>query len=595
MKSNKNILLTNIFTIFSAFFFCFLFLGCQKKKANQTQKLLQNIQNELRDSIPEEKQFKEKIDSLLITNNPNILKSSYEYGIYLHNTGQQAKAIEFYTILAKHYQNKKNPTIEDYKNLILCYIPLGAAFEETGLKNTAMNYYITGLKIAESHDLQTHRAMLLNNIGVIYFGINEYNLASDYFSEASVINLKHQRNHELFINYNNLAEVYLKTNNLSKSMDYSLKALQYLKEEDDAAMYYMMHTNIGTLYALRNEYPMAISYLKNSIKHQKELGLTSYLITSYLSLADVYNKINLLDSANYIASQALKLAKENKNISLQNQTLLLQSKLAKENKNYAQSLFLLEEANLLNDSIQRLDNRKKMDDWETIYELGKKDSLNNSIISKWEPQTIIYFMLCINAIFICIIITLYHNNKNKNKKLKNQEVKELELQKEQTKLITTEVEKNKKIQEEIDQKNRQLTTFTLEKIRFNEHITEINTELKKVLLEINPRSKEHKERIQNLLNKLLLLENNNNWDEFHFYFEQVHPQFYEKLETQYPTLTSKEKRLCAFIALGLSTKEIADITFREVRSCESSRNRLRKKLGVEPDVDLTNFIRQITH
>ena len=98
-----------------------------------------------------------------------------------------------------------------------------------------------------------------------------------------------------------------------------------------------------------------------------------------------------------------------------------------------------------------------------------------------------------------------------------------------------------------------------------------------------------------LLNKLLLLENNNNWDEFHFYFEQVHPQFYEKLETQYPTLTSKEKRLCAFIALGLSTKEIADITFREVRSCESSRNRLRKKLGVEPDVDLTNFIRQITH
>jgi DNA-binding NarL/FixJ family response regulator len=60
-------------------------------------------------------------------------------------------------------------------------------------------------------------------------------------------------------------------------------------------------------------------------------------------------------------------------------------------------------------------------------------------------------------------------------------------------------------------------------------------------------------------------------------------------------LTVKEKRLCAFISLGLSTKEIAAITFREVRSCESSRNRLRKKMGVSPDTDLTAFLRHLTH
>ena len=48
------------------------------------------------------------------------------------------------------------------------------------------------------------------------------------------------------------------------------------------------------------------------------------------------------------------------------------------------------------------------------------------------------------------------------------------------------------------------------------------------------------------------------------------------------TLTVKEKHLCAFISLGLSTKEIAAITFREVRSCESSRNRLRKKWASPP-------------
>ena len=204
-------------------------------------------------------------------------------------------------------------------------------------------------------------------------------------------------------------------------------------------------------------------------------------------------------------------------------------------------------------------------------------------------------MILIVTILICIIVILYLINKSKDKTLKSKELHEIRQNKEQSKRIAAEEEKSKEMQKEIDRRNRELTTYTLEKMRFNEQITDINTELKKVLLEINPRSKEHKERLQNLLNKLLLLENNTNWEEFQYYFEQVHPQFYEKLGTAYPTLTPKEKRLCAFISLGLSTKEIASITFREVRSCESSRNRLRKKLGVEPDIDLTNFIRQITN
>lgn len=51
-------------------------------------------------------------------------------------------------------------------------------------------------------------------------------------------------------------------------------------------------------------------------------------------------------------------------------------------------------------------------------------------------------------------------------------------------------------------------------------------------------------------------------------------------------------RLCAFIRLGLSTKSIADITFREVRSVESARNRLRKKFGLQQQDSLVTFLHQ---
>ena len=51
-----------------------------------------------------------------------------------------------------------------------------------------------------------------------------------------------------------------------------------------------------------------------------------------------------------------------------------------------------------------------------------------------------------------------------------------------------------------------------------------------------------------------------------------------------------DKDLCALLRLGLSTKEIAAITFKEVRSIESGRNRLRKKLGLSEKEDLVKFL-----
>ena len=111
-------------------------------------------------------------------------------------------------------------------------------------------------------------------------------------------------------------------------------------------------------------------------------------------------------------------------------------------------------------------------------------------------------------------------------------------------------------------------------------------------MELNPKDRSHKQHLQQILSKLQQQNTTNNWNEFRYYFEQVHPSFYENLEKRYPDLTIKEKRLCAFLRLGLSSKDISAITFKEVRSVESARNRLRKKLGMTPDGNLTEFLSQ---
>ncbi|MBQ6939343.1 MAG: hypothetical protein IJN35_05780 [Muribaculaceae bacterium] len=118
----------------------------------------------------------------------------------------------------------------------------------------------------------------------------------------------------------------------------------------------------------------------------------------------------------------------------------------------------------------------------------------------------------------------------------------------------------------------------------------MSEELKNLLLEINPRDKEHREHIRSIITKLKQHCSTDNWQEFRYYFEQVHPSFYERLDEISPSMTQRQKRLCAMLYIGLSTKEISSITFREVRSIESARNRLRKKLEIPEEESIQDFL-----
>jgi len=83
------------------------------------------------------------------------------------------------------------------------------------------------------------------------------------------------------------------------------------------------------------------------------------------------------------------------------------------------------------------------------------------------------------------------------------------------------------------------------------------------------------------------------WEEFKFYFENVHQGFFSRLKGKFPKLTTKEQRLCAYIHLGLSTKELAGLTNITPESAEIGRIRLRKKLGLTRSQNLNSYLQTI--
>ena len=149
--------------------------------------------------------------------------------------------------------------------------------------------------------------------------------------------------------------------------------------------------------------------------------------------------------------------------------------------------------------------------------------------------------------------------------------------------------KNEKLRAEVEHKNKELATSAMLLINKNEFISDIKNSLNAVSKKssITERTKELTKIIKNIeKNK----RKDNDWDQFEFHFDRVHGDFSKRLKTKYPNLSPQERRMGAYLRMNLSSKEIANLLNISVRGVEISRYRLRKKLGMDREVNLSEFI-----
>jgi DNA-binding CsgD family transcriptional regulator len=127
-------------------------------------------------------------------------------------------------------------------------------------------------------------------------------------------------------------------------------------------------------------------------------------------------------------------------------------------------------------------------------------------------------------------------------------------------------------------------------VRKNELINNVSEKLIKSKLAFK---KENQTIIEEIIRDLQSTTEDDVWTEFEIRFQQVHNDFYNKLNEKVPNLTANEKKLCAFLRLNMSTKEISAITYQSVNSITVARSRLRKKIGLETDESLISFLESI--
>ncbi|MFI8605579.1 triple tyrosine motif-containing protein [Cellulophaga baltica] len=163
--------------------------------------------------------------------------------------------------------------------------------------------------------------------------------------------------------------------------------------------------------------------------------------------------------------------------------------------------------------------------------------------------------------------------KENEKKLKRKKIKA------EKKLIQI---KNEKLNQEIDNKSRELAISTMSIIKKNEFLNAIKTQLQesKTPQQVNSVIKTIDRNINN----------EDDWKFFEDAFNNADKEFLKKIKTTHPDLTPNDLRLCAYLRLNLSSKEIAPLLNISVRSVEVKRYRLRKKMELPHEMGLTDYI-----
>ncbi len=231
-------------------------------------------------------------------------------------------------------------------------------------------------------------------------------------------------------------------------------------------------------------------------------------------------------------------------------------------------------------------------------------SITFEILAPWYSGTIAIIIYSIIFVILLYLVIRYIKLRSQKaaQAIKIQKDRELdeqkrihlaEAQEKEREIVTL---KNQQLEHDLRHKSQELSHTTMNLIRKNEIFLELISQLNKIQENVNSQTPPGRisKQIDHLMRQIQdNIEHDNDWHKFEENFDLVYENFLKQLGHDYPQLNINDKRLCAYLKMGLSSKEIAPLLNMSVRSVEMTRYRLRKKMGLERETNLASFLQKI--
>lgn len=419
---------------------------------------------------------------------------------------------------------------------------------------------------------------ICQNISGVYAKIGQDSLSEIYLIKAIDAYKNLTDKSYLAIAYSNLA-ISLKNNRKTdEALFYFNLSDSIAKRINDERLIAANTLNLGNIFDETGDKKTAKRYYKRSLSLCNKLNMPYGKYLNYINIASLLIQVDKIDNAIQFLNKADTLQKQ---YAFDNESELNKNlfEAYKANGELHNALFHLEKYTTIEDSINEAHKHREIMEIQSKYDAKNKKAKILSLEKQQKQQKIRIILisslsLLMLFIFVSSIIWL-----NQRRIIAKQ--KAVIMNNKLSSLNNTVVDKNK-----------ELTSYSL-------YISQMQELIRNLINKISEVKRNSDEKDSQLINEITSMVNTNKmvgrkfWQEYDKQFKAMNFDFLHRLTMKHPELTNTEIRICSFLYLNMTTKEIANMTNRSVRTVENFRYRIRKKIKQDKNINLTTYIHSI--
>lgn len=466
------------------------------------------------------------------------------------------------------------PDSKDEKLNLEAYSVLGEAYNALEVYDKAYVYYIKALKLAQKNKLTRKIGLIKEDLGNIQVHIGNYKNSIQLYNDSKKSFQKTGDFDGMMRAKGNIAIVAIKTGHRQQAIQ-SLIEIKNEKQLNPLTKATTLLT-LGNIHLEISETDKAITYYLEALSQVKNIDNDRFKILVNQNLAESYIALKQYDHAFFYNQKSEVLLEKNNSNELKSSLYFFYSEI---NKGKSQFKEAYKNLQLYQKYKELSDNSKQALQIENIETLNKIENQKLDLQIKEQKITLLQNekfiarikIFCLILLLIAILILSIYLIKKQRKKVKT--------------LSQTISQTEDKLEFSLSKTDKMVLNI----VKNNDFIERFRENLKQIQTKINDSES------KNELNKLIFeLQNfkliNDTKDDL---FNQVDAQFTYKLEKKYPALTDEERKICILIYLDLKNKDMAVILNLSVRSVENCRYRIRKKMNLAPNDNLSSVLHNI--
>lgn len=475
-------------------------------------------------------------------------------------------------------QNRNETDLKEFNLIGAEYEVLGSVYMDKGNYTLALNETLNALRFFEEVGDKVRKGDALLQLGQIEYKLGNFNASLAYEEEAFAI--YRDEDDKVYQSYaaNHAGLAAEALGDMQKAEEYQRAAMTLAQEVGVKSTLSTALRDLGRIYSKKGLLNDARTFLEESYKVSESTGIQLDIASSLKELAQVDYQSKEFSEALKKMDRVIEIAESIGAVSILGQSYKERSQIHESLGKYTNAIADLRTYQIINDSIFNSRKSQQIEELKTIYETEKKEAEIalqeeeiNTLNAKAKVDQLtkgLYAGGMASALALSGLLVFGYRQKMKKNKIAREKQEEI-------------------YKQEIAHKKKELTSQTLHLVQKNTFIQELMDNLENI--------KNSPEKFKMEFRRIVMLLKKENasdkdWEVFKTYFAEVHNDFDQKLKTIYQDISEKEIRLAAFLRMNLTTKEIAATLNVLPDSILKSKYRLKKKLGLDKDMDLSNFL-----